>query len=301
MNIEQKALSELKIQLEELNQRGISSSEPIKNGYAFSSDLKINRATYKLLYYFGKKGVTKIIQGENSTENYNILHKIIFGEELFSNQKTKLAEPVSYIGTDESGKGDYFGPLVIAAAFIDSDTKSLLPMNLIKDSKLISDEQILLLAPKLRKVLENKYDIVLITPKKYNELYNSFKNLNRLLAWGHATVIENLLGKVNTKKVISDKFGDEKLILNSLKDKGKQIELIQLPKAEQYFAVAIASILAREKFLHWFINVKSKLGIELPKGASNGVTGRAKEILKKDGMDYLSMLVKLHFKTTKSL
>jgi ribonuclease HIII len=299
--MEQNALLRINTIINQIGETGFKGTPPKKGNYCFFSDIRINGDTYKILVYFGKKGLKTVLQGDAKSDTYNKISEIIFGKTLFENHAEKVIEPDEYIGTDESGKGDYFGPLVIAGAFINTSIKAKLPLKEIKDSKLLTDEMILKLAPRLRKILDDKFDVVMITPQKYNQLYQSFNNLNKLLAWGHSTVIENVLNKRNTKTVISDKFADDRLILNALKEKGKLVELIQTTKAERFLGVAIASIIAREKFLHWFINVKKKLNITLPKGASSIVNKTAKELATKHGKEYLENLVKLHFKITKEI
>ena len=144
------------------------------------------------------------------------------------------------IGIDESGKGDYFGPLVIAAVFVTPALEQDLALMRVRDSKKISDARILEMAPDIR--LLCPHSLVAIGPQRYNELYAKIKNLNRLLAWGHARALENLLQKVDCDLAIADQFGDERLILNALQEKGKQIRLVQRTKAESDLAVAAASI-----------------------------------------------------------
>ena len=96
---------------------------------------------------------------------------------------TATDSAVERIGIDESGKGDYFGPLVIAAVFVNAITQNELALMRVRDSKNISDGHILEMAPDIRTICP--HSIVAIGPKKYNELYAKMKNLNRLLAWGH--------------------------------------------------------------------------------------------------------------------
>jgi ribonuclease HIII len=126
-------------------------------------------------------------------------------------------------------------------------------------------------------------------------------NLNNLLGWAHAKVIENILKVKNAPEAISDKFGNEKYINNSLQEKGRELILHQVTKAEQYPAVAAASILARNAFNNWFYIIKKKKNVQLPKGASDNAEEVARDIKKKLGDDALRELVKLHFKTTKRL
>ena len=161
-------------------------------------------------------------------------------------------EPEQYIGTDESGKGDYFGPLVICGVYVNKDTSSRLKNIGVKDSKVLSDNAIKDITLRIKKIIDNNYDIIVITPGKYNILHEKMKNVNRILGWGHAKVLHNLLEKCEAKEAISDKFGDEKYIVDSLPEQWKDIKLHQLIKAERFTAVAAASILARNKFCEWF-------------------------------------------------
>lgn len=203
------------------------------------------------------------------------------------------------IGIDESGKGDYFGPLVIAAVFVTPSTQQDLTLMQVRDSKKISDGRIVEMAPDIRLVCP--HSIVAIGPQRYNELYAKIKNLNRLLAWGHARALENLLQEVDCDLAIADQFGDERLILNALQEKGKQIRLMQRPKAESDLAVAAASILARAEFLQRLHKLSEGLNTTLPKGASPAVELAGKMVIKKYGRERLGTVAKLHFKTTKQI
>jgi len=207
---------------------------------------------------------------------------------------------IERIGIDESGKGDYFGPLVIAAVFVDATTQGELRLMEVRDSKKISDGRILEMAPDIKTVCP--HSIIAIGPQKYNELYAKIKNLNRLLAWGHAKALENLLEQgVTCERAISDQFGDERLILNALQDKGRKIVLEQRTKAESDLAVAAASILARAEFLLRLKRLSNEVGTTLPKGASPAVELAAKMIIKKHGRERLGTVAKLHFKTTQAV
>lgn len=203
------------------------------------------------------------------------------------------------IGIDESGKGDYFGPLVIAAVFVTPALEQDLALMQVRDSKKISDGRILEMAPDIR--LLCPHSLVAIGPQRYNELYAKIKNLNRLLAWGHARALENLLQQVDCDLAIADQFGDERLILNALQEKGKQIRLVQRTKAESDLAVAAASILARAEFLQRLDRLSQELSTTLPKGASAAVELAGRMVVKKYGRDRLETVAKLHFKTTKQV
>ena len=200
------------------------------------------------------------------------------------------------IGIDESGKGDYFGPLVIAAVYVTPEVEPDLRLMEVRDSKRIADGRVLEMAPDIRQVC--RHSVVAIGPQRYYELYEKIRNLNRLLAWGHARALENLLDQVDCDLAIADQFGDERLIINALLDKGKKIRLVQRTKAEADLAVAAASILARAEFLIRLKRLSEEVGTVLPKGASQAVELGARMVIKKHGRDRLKTVAKLHFKTT---
>jgi len=206
-----------------------------------------------------------------------------------------------YIGVDESGKGDFFGPLVIAGVISNENIDETLLKLGVKDSKKLSDKRVLQLAEKIKEICT--YDIVVIKPGRYNELTKNL-NLNKLLAWGHARVIENLLKKASEEnlrclKAISDQFGDEKYLLKALMQMGKKIEILQMHRAEVNLAVAAASIIARAKFLEQIKILSEKYGFDFPKGVSPKVIDLANEFVKKYGSEELSNVAKLHFRTAK--
>lgn len=203
------------------------------------------------------------------------------------------------IGIDESGKGDYFGPLVIAAVCVDPPSERDLVLMEVRDSKRLSDGRILELAPDIRRAC--RHSIVSIGPERYNQLYSKIKNLNRLLAWGHARALENVLGDVECNLAIADQFGDERFVQKALLEKGKQIRLIQRPKAESDVAVAAASIIARAEFLKGLARLSNTVGTSLPKGASSTVVLAGRMVVKKHGRDRLASVAKMHFKTTEQV
>jgi ribonuclease HIII len=210
--------------------------------------------------------------------------------------KPRHKPPPGWIGTDESGKGDYFGPLVIGGVRVDPKSKGVLENLKVRDSKRISDNVIKDLDFQIRSLCI--YSVVVIGPEKYNLLYGKMKNLNKLLAWGHARVMENILTRIDCKRVISDQFGSENYIKNALMKLGKKIELTQSPRAEADLGVAAASILARAEFLRKMDRLSEECGFELPKGASGQVDVVARKIVEAMGEDALNRFAKLHFKNT---
>lgn len=208
-------------------------------------------------------------------------------------------EAKGHIGTDESGKGDYFGPLTVAGVFIPEGQEEVLREFGVKDSKRVSDGR----ARELADIIKQGYthSIVAIGPERYNELYERLRNLNRLLAWAHSRVIENILEEVPCSLVVTDQFGDKAFVLNALMKKGKNIELIQKPKAESDLAVAAASILARAEFLKRLYFLSKDAGVDLPKGSSPQSEEAGVKLVQAQGAEALDKFAKKHFKLTKRI
>lgn len=300
IDLEKQAESEIKKSLAILKNNGYETSQPRKGNYCFEISISSKSDKLKLLIYFGKKGIKKVLQGNRDSAIFSNVNSLLFEELPF--EKPDFEEPREYIGTDESGKGDFFGPLVIAGVFVDIEKKKKLDEIGVRDSKLISHGLIRNLAESIKKISGQEcFNIVIINPPRYNELYAKFGNLNKLLAWGHAKVLENILNQKESVTAISDKFGDERLILESLQEKGKRLQLHQFHKAEKYTAVAAASILARDRFNDWFDKQKKELMIDLPKGSSQKVKDAARQIKAQYSDEILHKLTKAHFKITGTL
>jgi ribonuclease HIII len=206
------------------------------------------------------------------------------------------------IGTDESGKGDYFGPLVCAAVCVDEMTAGELRAIGVRDSKTCTDPEIQELAEKIKELCAGKFEIIEISPDRYNRLYELMKNegqtLNSLLAWGHAKAIEELLKRVDCTLAIADQFADERFILKKLQAKGRTIRLVQMHRAEQNIAVAAASILARARFVEKVNAMSKRYAMTFPLGASAGVIRAGKQFIAKNGLPALPLVAKMHFRTT---
>jgi ribonuclease HIII len=141
--------------------------------------------------------------------------------------------------------------------------------------------------------------VVSIGPERYNTMHASFKNLNRLLAWGHARVIETLAAaRPDCPRTLSDQFARPEILQRALKEKGLTLQLEQRTKGESDTAVAAASILARERFIDWMDKTSAAADIKLPLGASAAVVQAARELVARDGPEALGKVAKLHFKTT---
>lgn len=299
MNIKEKALHQIKEHHSKVSKIGFSTSPIKEKQYNYEFTASKNGNNIKVLVYFGKKGVRKVLQGNNSIQEYNELSSILTDEPefLFNSKKSKSHD--SYIGTDETGKGDYFGPLVVAGFYFDNSISAELSSLGVRDSKELNDNQINLIASKIKDKFQDRISIISLEPIEYNKLYQKFNNLNLLLNDAHSKVVENLLKKHNVKAVITDKFSKSELTIAN-NNKYDSIDFIQEYKAEKYLGVAVASILARNTMNIWFELMELK-GINLIKGSSGNIEEIAKKIIKNFGKENLVKFAKLHFKTTKKI
>jgi len=248
-----------------------------------------------------EKGPKVLVQGRDVEDFVQFeLEPKILGEAKLGYEEVHLPEMFEpHFGVDESGKGDFFGPLVIAGVYVDRGiARKLLDVG-VQDSKRIgSDARIRALAQTIRRTANGVIETVLIGPQKYNELYEKFGNLNKLLGWGHARVIENLLAKKpDCPRSLSDQFADARVVQQSLLRHGRKIDIEQRTKAESDIAVAAASILAREAFVSWLERRGKELGLRLERGASANVKETAKKLVEMKGSGALRDVAKIHFRT----
>ena len=274
------------------NPRYLPETVPHTQVAASIPDCRIN------LYKSGKL----LLQGKGAVEwitftlETEILKEARLGyEEL---QDPEAFQP--HMGIDESGKGDFFGPLVIASAYVDEGLVEKLRALGVRDSKKISSDNVAMgMAREIRKILGDRCAMVTIGNRSYNRMYSKIRNVNKMLAWGHARAIENLLEKVpDCPRALSDKFGPTHQIERALMDKGKKIKLDQRTKAESDPAVAAASILARAGFLYALKKMGKEHGFEVPKGASEKVRREAEKLVAYKGPGILLDTAKCHFRTT---
>ena len=260
----------------------------------FAQKNKLSVAVYE-------KGPKVLVQGRGVEEFVQFeLEPKVLGEAKLGYEEVhspEMFEP--HFGVDESGKGDFFGPLVISGVYVDRGiARKLLDGGVVDSKRISSDARIRALADTIRKTSQGLVEMVLIGPAKYNELYEKFGNLNRLLGWGHARVIENLLArKPSCPRSLSDQFADARVIKESLMSHGRNIVLEQRPRAESDIAVAAASIIAREGFINWLERKGKELGMRLERGVSPGVKETAKKLVELNGPQALCEVAKVHFRT----
>lgn len=247
-----------------------------------------------------------VVQGKGTQEfiefvlEPEVLKQAKLGYETVLNPELLLPR----LGVDESGKGDFFGPMCVAGVYVNEAVIKSWEGKGIRDSKNISsDKRISELAELIRTTPGCVTTVVPIGNEAYNRLYKTMYSVNAVLAWGHARVIENLMGQKQRMnpppvKAISDQFASDKATVEkALMASGRMIELVQRHKAEEDIAVAAASILARDEFVKRLGNLEKQLGIKLPKGASQAVDEAAKQIFNERGVDALAKVAKMHFRT----
>jgi ribonuclease HIII len=261
------------------------------------------RKEYNVTFYLSGK---LVVQGKGTRDfvefilEPEILQKVALGYEQVLDPT--LLDP--RIGVDESGKGDFFGPLCIAGVYVNAKILGAWSDAGIKDSKSVSsDVQIGRLAKIIRSTLGCVYDVVVIGNEAYNRMHSRYGSVNTVLAWGHARVIENLMEQSPLMvplpvRAISDQFASSKTTVErALMEKGRTLELVQRHKAESDMAVAAASILARDEYVTRMERLEREYEVPLPKGAAKGVEVAGRTAMAKHGAEVLPKIAKMHFRT----
>lgn len=266
--------------------------------YGIQFNVEYDGRLHMVRIYEGKKGIRTDLSQIRDDDVLRTVQQCLLSAEAGGRGcgPKHVQDPVELIGTDESGKGDYFGPLVVAGVYTDGDSGCRLRSIGVTDSKLLSDRQIARMAPVIMECCP--YSLVSIPNRRYNELYRRIGNLNRLLGWGHARAIEDVLQKVDCGAALSDQFGDRSLIEDALMERGRSIKLYQRPRAEENIAVAAASVLARYRFFSMLDEIGKEYGMDFPKGASSIVVDSAREFVSRYGAEKLGDVAKLHFRIT---
>lgn len=243
-----------------------------------------------------------LFQGGDATNEYNFWAKR-FGLELASDinsQATDYSE-LSAIGSDEVGTGDYFGPIVVCATYVEHENIAKLRQLGVKDSKLLTDKQMIPLAIQISQIIP--YAIVSLDPYKYNCLNPKYDNMNFIKAYLHNSAINSILKKLGDVKydaILIDEFTPKEKYLEYLKnDKALISNITLIPQGEKAnIAIAAASVLARVAFLRELKKLSNDYGIELLKGAGREVDRTAISFVKSHGLEGLKHVAKLKFANT---
>lgn len=271
-----------------------------------------------LTLYYGKKGFSLVLAGKSGVLKAKLAALFHLAPDVSQATESALfaAAPKSdkpygfetlegfesgWIGTDESGKGDVFGPLVVAAVAVNPAIVTELERIGVKDCKQLSDKKVAEFATQIRQICQGRYQELTLMPSRYNSLYATLKqegkNLNHLMGWAHARVIEDTLEIAPCQFVIADKFADVRLIESKLMARGRSIVLVQKTQAENNIAVAAASVLARDSFLRGLASLSKQYGVEFPKGAGTPVAAALKQFVAQHGKSLLPEVGKVHFRT----
>ena len=274
----------------------IAAEKKINYGYQYM--VKLAEAKLTLNIYNGKKGLNVVYSGDSALAER--------AAALLEGRKAQAAAPATFVtdglwaGSDESGKGDFFGSLVVAAVVVDNTTADRLRAAGVKDCKLLTDKKILELEDIIKARVVD-YSVLELKPRVYNLRYEQVAaqggKLNQLLGYGHVAALSRVLEKhEDCHSALIDQFTTSMVNIRALKQRFPQCDVRQQPKAESNLAVAAASVLARAQFLHTMAALAAEAGVqELPKGGGAQATACARELAAKYGKEALRNYVKLHF------
>ncbi|MCZ7557863.1 MAG: ribonuclease HIII [Bacteroidia bacterium] len=305
-NASEKATQHLHTVLDRCRDAGCETDAVTSKAWNVEADVRSGKDTVKVLIYFNAKGVlTPRVQGKSSALK-ELVELQLHGDEPL--RSAFLPDDVAqWIGVDESGKGDYFGPLVAAAVLVTPDSLLRLKPVMLRDSKELHAAVISKAAAQIREICAEHFTIVTVLPERYNDFMsgNSFgKNSQRILAWMHARCIENLLEKHHgVHHAVCDKFADTSVVGRALMTQGRTITVHQHVRAEADPAVAAAAILARDEFVRRMKQLEDRAGCRLPLGASDerGIIAAGGHIMSHEGKEALGRYAKLHFRTTQQV
>ncbi|MDR2863237.1 MAG: ribonuclease HIII [Puniceicoccales bacterium] len=268
------------------------------SAFAYKDD-KVNVIAYKS---------GKLVVAGKKTEDFvtNVLEPEITGAALLGYDTVHHPEWYEdHAGLDESGKGDLFGPLVSACVIATGEMVSAWQEAGVRDSKTVtSDNAILALEKKIRKTPGVIVKVMFTGMEKYNALYHKFgDNLNKLLAWYHATALEDCLPRFEAEHGkepawgLLDQFSKSPLVQTELKRRKVKFDLRMRTKAESDPVVAAASIVARAAYVRALKALSTEAGLTLPKGSGAQAKEAGINLVEKLGADAFGHFAKLHFRT----
>lgn len=272
--------------------------KPINYGYQLVVEFCDAKATINI--YNGKKGLTVVYSGDSALREK--LQAILEGGAGSCAMEESDAPKITHglwAGSDESGKGDFFGSLVVAAVVVDDTTAGKLARAGVKDCKLLTDKKILELEDVIKQNVVD-FSVLELKPKIYNLRYEQVVaqggKLNQLLGFGHVAALSKVLERQeDCHSALIDQFTTSTVNIRALKERFPGCDVRQQPKAESNLAVAAASVLARAQFLHTMDVLSQTAGMHLPKGGGAQATECARQLAAKFGKEILRDYVKLHF------
>ena len=243
-----------------------------------------------------------LFQGADATKEYNFWAKK-FNLEIIESDSSGLTDYnlLNAIGTDEVGTGDYFGPIVVCATYTTKETATKLRQLGVKDSKLLTDSQIIALSMQITKIIP--YSIIILDPYKFNSLSPKHDNLNFVKAYLHNKAINSILKKLEDVKydaILIDEFTPKDKYLDYLKNSSNVVtNITTIPHGENAsLGIAAASILARVAFIRELRRLSQEYDIDLLKGAGREVDRTAISFVKSYGFEGLKRVAKLKFANT---
>lgn len=212
--------------------------------------------------------------------------------------QVEIPSDIASVGSDEVGTGDYYGPIVVTASFVSKDNIPFLTELGVRDSKKLSDEQILKIVPKIIKKIP--YKTIMLSNKEYNDNYGKDMNMNKIKAVLHNKVLTEMVKDNNYDYIVVDQFEPEKSYYNHLSDVPNPLKGITfITKAEdKCLSVAVSSLISRYIFIKEMDKLGDKYGIFLPKGANYYVEDVGIKLVNKYGEKILHDIAKLNFSNT---
>jgi ribonuclease HIII len=287
----------------------VREGRPLPYGVQFlasrgESEIPVN------VYHSKKKGTSVVVGGRKDAASRRELEIALgVGDRLdldvAGGKRAAEGEFARWVGTDESGKGDFFGPLVIAGFAADEKTGAVLKELGVADCKTLADARVLALSRQIHAAYPDRVKTVLLLPKTYNAMYREFltekKKLNEILAWGHARIIADFAKADAIDGAVVDRFArDERTLLRSLRGLAS-VPVVQRERAEDNIAVAAASVVARALFLSELRKLSDRFDMDLPPGAGEPTIAAAKRFVERYGKEKLEEVAKTHFRTMESL
>lgn len=214
----------------------------------------------------------------------------------YARNELGLSLPACWAGSDEAGKGDYFGPLVVAAVSVNDDTARKLFIAGITDSKRLSRSELVRLSESTFSIADSgNIEIICISPSSYNALYDKMQNMNDILAWAHQKAIRNISSRNRCTAAVIDKFSSDRTV-DWMRKGLPEIELHALTGGEREIAVAAASVLASARFVKEMETIGESTGADIPFGAGDAARKLAGTIVSEKGIDYFRRIGKANFR-----
>ena len=289
----------------------ITKEKDINYGHQFVVELCQAKLTLNI--YNGKKGLSYVFSGDSALEGkvrelLGECKQSSRSEDDFASYDVRVDDAAGasalprgkWAGSDESGKGDFFGPLVVSAVVVDDSTAAKLAAAGVKDCKLLTDKKILQLEDVIKSTVVD-FSVLELKPKVYNLRYKQVLaqggKLNQLLGYGHVAALSQVLERhEDCHAALIDQFTTSLVNVRELTRRFPNCVVKQQPKAEVNLAVAAASVLARARFLRTMAELAEAAGeATLPKGGGAQATACARRLAEKLGKAELVNFVKLHF------